>query len=382
MKRQSRVTRPPIATLAIALLLVGCVAAPGEEPSGSGATSEVAPSPTAAAPSSATRPSATVDDGAFWTTPAVPVGEIDSGEPVDRFGESRGAMSILLLGPFGDTASVASAVCSGIGELGWPGVRSDPLPLIGEAVTVNAHGPPEVERSGAASYWIVPGGLYRDPVLESGMWVSRSRGLGLRLDDEAPPDGIDETAFHRPFAGLDQAARMDAVVAWRCDPVDPSRTEPPQPTPRPTAICPARTNVAIADIIPKLTLGRGDNQTDGVAGSITFEQCGMSGGDDTPWITPENGVSLRGDAPLAIRLVTEGTLFDVGYAASYAAAEDPTFAFETSPLRIVGNIEQDSFLLEAPPPGDWSISVSVGVNDTVHGVVFTSPYYFRVRIQP
>ncbi len=129
MKRQSRVTRPPIATLAIALLVVGCVAAPGDEP-GSASTSEVAPSPTAAAPSAATRPSATVDDGAFWTTPAVPVGEIDSGEPVDRFGESRGAMSILLLGPFGDTASVASAVCSGIGGSGWPGVRSDPLPLL------------------------------------------------------------------------------------------------------------------------------------------------------------------------------------------------------------------------------------------------------------
>lgn len=138
----------------------------------------------------------------------------------------------------------------------------------------------------------------------------------------------------------------------------------------------------MAEVISRLTLGRGAIEADGVPGSITWERCGEGGGDDTPWITPESGVSLRGDAPLVVRLISEGTLLQVGSAADYAAAEDPTFTFETSSLAIVSDIEQNAFEIEVPPPGDWSISVSIGVNDTVHGVVFTSPCYFRVRILP
>ncbi len=119
-----------------------------------------------------------------------------------------------------------------------------------------------------------------------------------------------------------------------------------------------------------------------MVGSLTWDRCGEGGGDDTPWITPEDGIAIRGDAPLVAHLETDGTLFDPGYGASYAAAGEGFSPSVLHPLKSSVGSDRRSVEVDAPPPGDWSISVTVGINDTVHGVVFTSPYYFRVRILP
>jgi hypothetical protein len=129
-------------------------------------------------------------------------------------------------------------------------------------------------------------------------------------------------------------------------------------------------------------LGRGSDQATGSVGSITFEWCGQSGGDDNPWLTPQDGISVKDADPLAVRLTSKGTLFDAGYRSAYATAELTGSPFVIHELAIQAGPDLGSLQVEAPPPGDWSISVFVGVNDTVHRVVFSSPYYFRVRILP
>jgi hypothetical protein len=52
------------------------------------------------------------------------------------------------------------------------------------------------------------------------------------------------------------------------------------------------------------------------------------------------------------------------------------------PLGLRPGTTAGTFLIDAPPPGDWSVSVTVGINDVAHGAVWQGPFYFRITILP
>ena len=368
--------------LLVAILASACSVDPAAQQEASPetvATQSPRPTPPQSTPSPSHDP---FDDEAFWQISAPSVPDIDRSLPVDRWDDTRGAFSIRLNGRVGSVIARGKATCMGGGQAGPPILAGDPVAIFGEDVIVRVDPLPSLTREDAAPYSIAAGGLYRDPTIEDGVWVVRARGLAVAPDDVRPAGWVEPSTFRRPLGDLDPTTQLDVIAAWRCDPLDSDRTGPPTPTPRPTPACPPAVDAPIAEILPRLTLGRGSVQADGRPGSITFSTCDDSGGDDTPWLVPEDGVTIGGGAPLVVRLTTAGTLFDPGYGAAYAAANEGMDPHETRGLTIRAGAEQGTLEVDAPPPGDWSISVPVGVNDTVHGVVFTSPYYFRVRIEP
>lgn len=386
MRRHSGVTRSASVALAIvSWLSVGCSVEPGLLLSDSVA---MASAPTSSTPSPSSPPppkppptdssSMTIDPQAFWLTPGQELDPIDSSLLVDGPFESRGVFSILLLGDFGAWANRGQAVCTGDGSLGPPEVRGDPMTLFNELVVVTGSVTPVLERRGAAPYRVATG-QSQDPVLEGEAWVSRSRGMSLSEQDSVPA-GVNRATYLRPFDGLDTTDRIDVVVTWRCDSIDPNRTPPPKPTPRPTPVCPPPAEAPIADIIPRLVLFDRSHEIEGDPASITFEDCVGAGGDSSPWITPDQGITISGANSFLVRLISEGVLFDAGYRAAYMDAADPYGPSEPRPLGIEPGPDANTLEVKTPPPGDWSVSVFVGVNDTVHGVIFTHPYYFRVRV--
>ena len=75
------------------------------------------------------------------------------------------------------------------------------------------------------------------------------------------------------------------------------------------------------------------------------------------------------------------TLFDAAWA-RYAAAARGNGPLIVTPLGLRPGTTAGTYLIDAPPPGDWSVSVSVGINDVAHGAVWQGPFYFRITILP
>lgn len=159
---------------------------------------------------------------------------------------------------------------------------------------------------------------------------------------------------------------------------------PVSPTPVPTPACPpAEAPTGSFPPLPMVTLGRSSIVAVGVAGSISLTTCSGSGNDDAPWLVPDLGARLTGPAPLTLSIRGTETLFEANVAryAAAAAAQGNGLPVLT-PLGLRPGTTAGTFLIDAPPPGDWSVSVTVGINDVAHGAVWQGPFYFRITILP
>jgi hypothetical protein len=124
-----------------------------------------------------------------------------------------------------------------------------------------------------------------------------------------------------------------------------------------------------------VTLGRGNAQAVGVPGSVSWESCGADGVDDTPWLEPEGGIILSGAAALEVAVAGDAVLFEITDARYAAAGSRGVPDRQLAVASAAGTMS-----VELPPPGDWVVSVSVGINDVRHGIIWTGPFYFRVEV--
>lgn len=366
--------RLAVAALLLALPVAACASNGDGSPSQAAATS-ASPSPIASA-SRIPTPAPSI----VLVSPA-PVPTIDEAYPLSGFGTSHGAYSAIVFGDFG------RQTLNGQGQCFWD--RSGPTPsfqaiegswstLLGEEVLLVVNDSPRFIRDGTAPYQGAAGRTFADPVAYGGTTVLRV--TGLRVDpDYAEPSGADPSAYHSNLGGRADTAALDLVVAYRCDPPGPLPTPvPPMPTP---ACPPAEAPAGSFPPLPTVALGRGSIVAVGIAGSVSLTTCSGSGNDDTPWLVPELGARLTGPSSLTLSIRGTETLFEANVA-RYAAAAQGNGLLVLTPLGLRPGTTPGTFLIDAPPPGDWSVSVSVGINDVAHGAVWQGPFYFRITILP
>jgi hypothetical protein len=372
--------RLAVAAFLLALAMAACASSGDGSPS-QAAASSTSPSPAASATATVSATHIPTPIPSIVLVSPAPVPTIDEAYPLSGFGTSHGAYSAIVLGDFG------RQTFNGQGHCFWD--RSGPTPsfqgiegswntLLGEEVLLVVNETAKFIRDGAAPYQGAAGGTSEDPVAYAGTTVLRV--TGLRVDpDSAEPSGADPSAYHASLGGRADTAALDLVVAYRCDPPGLLPTPvPPVPTP---ACPPADSPTGSFPPLPIVTLGRGSIVAVGDAGSVSLTTCSGSGVDDSPWLVPELGARLTRRAPLTLAIRGPETLFEAKVA-RYAAAAQGNGPLVLTPLGLRPGTTAGTFLIDAPPPGDWSVSVSVGINDVAHGAVWQSPFYFRITLLP
>jgi len=374
--------RLAVAALLLALPVAACTSSGDGSPSQAAASSTSPPPAASATATGSATHIATPVPSIVLVSPA-PVPTIDEAYPLIGFGTSHGAYSAIVLGHFG------RQTLNGQGQCFWD--RSGPTPsfqaiegswntLLGEEVLLVVNVTAVFIRDGAAPYQGAASGTSEDPVAYGDTTVLRM--TGLRVDpDYAEPSGADPSAYHASLGGRADTVALDLVVAYRCDPPGPLPTPvPPVPTP---ACPPAEAPTGAIPPLPMVTLGRGSIVAVGDAGSASLTTCSGSGVDESPWLVPEHGARLTGPAPLTLAIRGTETFFEANWARyAAAAAAQGNGPLVLTPLGLRPGTTAGTFLIDAPPPGDWSVSVSVGINDVAHGAVWQAPFYFRITILP
>lgn len=348
-------------------ILVSCAATP-RDPSGP-------------ASPSATRAQPPGTPGAAAGLRAADVPQIpDAPAPDSADDSSSGALALLVESDAGRVVHGVAARCRWADADGEPGVVSvvgEPVDVYGERVRPAVHdGQPVLEREWAP--YVAAGGSTLDGPRTEGD-LTFVRATRVRASTLTPaPGGVSIEAWRRPLGGESGALIVRTLeVAWRCAPPPPERTPPPEPAPHPTPVCPPPV-VVDAPPFPRTTLSAAGQSAVGEPASVTLVACTRTGTDSSPWIVPDTGVVVAEGTPLLFRVEAPGVeLFRVDVVQAGPAEVGAGPGLE---LEVRGDPRAGGVVLEAPPPGDWSVAVSVVLNDRVHGAVWSAPVYFRVRV--
>jgi hypothetical protein len=268
---------------------------------------------------------------------------------------------------------------SGKGQCLWEDrpitFTSDTVQLLGEDVQLVAEERVFIARGDSrAGYTAADTGSSIGPGSFQDAITVQSTGLHVRVDS---PDDAEPSPFYETLGGRSDTAVLDVTIAWRClaPGTGPSPIPTPRITPQPTPVCPTPRGATQAWSV---LLGRGSTTTKGVAGTGSFVTCTRSGDVDAFFTDPPTGVtlgaagrlSLTGDGPIEI--------FDIegaGYSPWGTEGADP---------RDLGTYQPSPgvFEVDAPPAGDWTVTVYLGINELQGGIVRNNVWYFRVTVQP
>jgi len=154
----------------------------------------------------------------------------------------------------------------------------------------------------------------------------------------------------------------------------------PSPDGRP---CPSSAAWPAAISPPQVTLGRGAATALGYADSFSWRWCGSQGIFESDHFLPA-GPRLAGGQPLTFAAPAEVVIHRV--AASYRPALNgrPTPIGQTAATTLDAQQGPDphTFVIAAPPPGSWTISVAADMDDVITGVTWSGTYVFRLTIVP
>jgi hypothetical protein len=345
-----------------------------------GGCAPIAPGPSATAgPSGPVQPSRppVVEPGLR----AEDVPQIGSAPGPDVEGQtSPGALAVLIESRAGRVIHGVGATCSwsyGEGDPTLVSVVGGPVEVYGERLRPAVHeGQPMLEREWAP-YVVLADSTLDEPRLDGDLTFVRA--TRLRASTFAPaPDGVSIDAWRRPLGGDAAALIVQTLeIAWRCGPPPPQATAPPEPEPDPTPVCPPPVSVEPPPF-PRTTLSAAGQTADGEPASVTLVSCTLTGADQGPWIVPATGIAIAAGTPLVFRVEAPGV--ELVRVATASAGRAEVGAGPSLELEVRGDSRTGAVLVEPPPPGDWSVSVSVVLNDRVHGAVWSAPVYFRVRV--
>jgi hypothetical protein len=339
----------------------------------------VLPPPTAsAAPDASAEPSASApaEPGATIATlvplPVPPPIDASFRPPTED--GTPGAFVLRLGGALSGIEVTGNATCEWGWETGRPdhqGISADTV-LLGEELTIYARGSLVLNREGTihADYALVGASPWvsSDPTL----WTLTFRDLALNLADE-PEDGPAPADFYAPLGGRSDAARLDGVLAWRCEaPTSP----PPTPYAAPLAVCPAPATPPAAPVVT--ARAPGSPPVRGMLGSFTVSTCSTVRSDDrvvgnpTQAIEVERGQELTVQAPSPWRILHwEG--FDGPLAGEGGNVWPPVDLGDGTDAVVVPGIDRE---------GDSVLTLTLTMSTTDGRAVGTFPFSFLVRVAP
>jgi hypothetical protein len=370
--------RHTIAGLALVLVVVGCAApAPSGSPSAPTAGASAGPTPDTSVPEAPPEP------------PEI--------QPfLNTFeGSSRGAWAMVLVGEFGRVDSAGQGVCRWAYDTGQPvfqTFQADLVTLLGELVApvgepfgaqLQRPKPAPLDEQAHARYVGITGSRSMDAFTVGD--VSWLRFWDIAVDDlDAPPDPAPPGWF-RTLGGRKDTERVSGALSWRCLSAPPQPGPAPTPFPQPTPRCPGDLGGAPFPPLPsgRLSGARGDTivgPVAGLTGSLTWSTCRRFGGDDTPWLVPEDALDARQIDLLVIDLTND---FDVvSWQAFAVPAREMPRDNRSNVVELGHGLGQTdgAATFAAPPIGDWVVVVNAWSINEMGTVVANSPYYFRVKV--